>query len=90
MDYEPKTQTIFTVEIGDVDIHFAELPKAAEFFAKIVEAPLMKIKREWGGGRECFIATEKKIQISMKQQTVDIYPNEEAYEFSKRKNKDKE
>jgi hypothetical protein len=90
MDYEPKTQTIFTVEIGGVDIHFEDLTKAAEFFAKIVEAPLMKIKREWGGGRECFIAVEKKTQISMKQETVDIYPSEEAYEFSKRKKKDKE
>lgn len=85
MDYEPKQQTIFVVEIGNVDLYFDNLQKASEFFAKIVEAPFMKIEREgWNGD---YFVTDKKEKVSMKTETINLYPNQEAVEFAKAKNK---
>ena len=86
MDYEPKQQTIYTVEIGSVDLHFQDLQEASEFFAKIVETPFMKIERKgWSGD---YIPSEKKTQVSMKQETVNLFPSEEAYEFAQSKKKE--
>jgi hypothetical protein len=89
MDYEPKQIIIYTVEIGGVNLSFQDLKGASEFFAKIVEAPFMKIKRE--GWSEDYIPSESKMKVSMKQETINLYPNEEAYNFVKsKKNKNEE
>ena len=87
---EPKTQTYYLVEIGSADLYFERLEDAAEFFAKIAKAPIKNIQRTYEKGETLhFIGTEAT-DISMKQETLVVYPNKKAASFAVADKKEEE
>lgn len=80
---EPTTKTYYIVEIGGADLYFERLEEAADFFAKVAKAPIKNIGHTYENGKSLYYTdTSGSIKISMKQETLTVYPSRKAANFA--------
>lgn len=86
-EIEPNKKIVYIVEIGSADFYFDTLQQASEFFATIVKVPVINVEHDYSRG---YWLSDKKLNISMKQETILLYPNKKALDFAKSQENPKE
>jgi hypothetical protein len=80
---EPKRETLYVVEVGSADFHFEKLQDAADFFSMITKAPIKHVVSTYENGKSLsYLDQDHPIRVSMKQESITIYPSLKAAKFA--------